>query len=109
MNSLPKIRFGAYVVSLDEYKLNWTYWIALYVNGVNVKYFDSFGVKYIRQKIKRFIENKNIATIIYITHAKDSIMCGYFCTGFINFILKVKSLLDFTNLILLMNMKRMIK
>ena len=25
-------------------------------------------------------------------------MCGYFCTGFIDFILKGKSLLDFTNL-----------
>ena len=25
-------------------------------------------------------------------------MCGYFCIGFIDFMLKVKSLLDFTNL-----------
>ena len=25
-------------------------------------------------------------------------MCGYFCTGFIDFMLKVKSLLDYTNL-----------
>ena len=25
-------------------------------------------------------------------------MCGYFCIGFINFILKGKSLLDYTNL-----------
>ena len=30
--------------------------------------------------------------------AYDSIMCGYFCIGFIDFILKGKSLLDYTNL-----------
>ena len=30
--------------------------------------------------------------------AYDSIMCGYFCIRFINFTLKSKSLLDYTNL-----------
>ena len=35
----------------------------------------------------------------------DSIMCGYFCIGFIDFMLKVKSLLDYC----LANMKKMIK
>ena len=30
--------------------------------------------------------------------AYDSIMCGYFCTEFIGFILKGKSLLEYTNL-----------
>ena len=30
--------------------------------------------------------------------AYDSIMCGYFCIGFIDFMLKGKSLLEYTNL-----------
>ena len=30
--------------------------------------------------------------------ADDSIMCVYFCIGFIDFMLKSKSLLDYTNL-----------
>ena len=30
--------------------------------------------------------------------AYDSIMCGYFCVGFINFMLKGKSLLEYINL-----------
>ena len=30
--------------------------------------------------------------------AYDSIMCGYFCTGFIDFMFNGKSLTDFTNL-----------
>ena len=29
--------------------------------------------------------------------AYDSLMCGYFCTGFIDFRLKGKSLLEYTN------------
>ena len=30
--------------------------------------------------------------------AYDSIMCGYFCTGFIDFMLAGKKLTDYTNL-----------
>ena len=37
-------------------------------------------------------------TNIYRIQAYDSIMCGYFCIGFIDFMLKGKSLLDYTNL-----------
>ena len=43
-------------------------------------------------------ENKNIKTDSYRMQAENSIMCGYFCTGFIDFILKGKSLIDYTNL-----------
>ena len=34
----------------------------------------------------------------YRLQAHDWIMCGYFCIGFIDFMLKSKSLLDDTNL-----------
>ena len=44
------------------------------------------------------IGNKNIITNICRIQAYDSIMCGYLCTGFIDFMLKDKSLLDYTNL-----------
>ena len=30
--------------------------------------------------------------------AYDSILCGYFCIGFIDFMLKIKILLEYTNL-----------
>ena len=42
--------------------------------------------------------NKNIITNIYRMQACNSVMCGYFCIGFTDFILKGKSLLDYTNL-----------
>ena len=41
--------------------------------------------------------------------AYDSIMCGYFSIGLIDFMLKGKSLLEYTNFFLLMNIKRMTK
>ena len=51
----------------------------------NSTYFDSFEVEHIPKQIKKFIENKNIITNIYRTHAYDSIMCGYFCIDLLHF------------------------
>ena len=64
----------------------------------NIVYFDSFEVEHIPKEIKKSIENKNIITNIYRIQALDSIMCGYFCIEFIDFMLKGKSLLDYINL-----------
>ena len=64
----------------------------------NVTYFDSFGVEHIPKEIIKFINNKNIKRYIFRIQAYDSIMCGYFCTGFIDFMLEGKILADFTNL-----------
>ena len=64
----------------------------------NVTYFDSFGVEHIQKEIKTFIKNKNITTNIFRIQAYDSVMCGYFCIGFIDFMLKGKTLTEFTNL-----------
>ena len=56
------------------------------------------GVENIPKEIKKFIGNKNVVTNIYRIQEYDSIMCGYFCIGFIDFVLKGKSLLEHTNL-----------
>ena len=47
---------------------------------------------------RKFIGNKNITTNIYRIEAYDSIMCRYLCTGFVDFMVKDKNLLDYTNL-----------
>ena len=70
----------------------------MYVQNNDVTYFDSFGVEHIRKEIRTFIGNKNIKTNIFRIQAYDSIMCGYFCIGFIDFMLAGKTLTDFTNL-----------
>ena len=68
------------------------------MNNNNVNYFDSFGVEHIPREIKKFINNKNIIINILRIKAYDSIMCGYFCIGFIDFMLAGKKLTDYTNL-----------
>ena len=65
------------------------------MNGDNVIYFDSFGVEHIPKEVKKFIGNKNITTNIFRVQAYDSIMHGYFCIGFIDFMLKSRSLLEY--------------
>ena len=46
-NNLPKIKAGTCVTEIDEYKSIGTFWMALYINGYNITYFDSFRVKHI--------------------------------------------------------------
>ena len=50
-NNLSKIKDGAYVINLDEYKSIGTHWIALCVNANNIVYFDSFEVEHISKEI----------------------------------------------------------
>ena len=98
-HNLPNtIKNGAYVINLDEYHDIGTHWVALYVNNKTITYFDSFGVEHIPKEIMKFIARKKIITNIYRIQAYDSIMCGYFCIGFINFMFDGKSLTDYTNL-----------
>ena len=98
-DNLPNtIKNGAYVINLDEYRNIGTYWVALYVNNKTITYFDSFGVEHIPKEIMKFIDHKNIITNIYRIQAYDSIMCGYFCIGFINFMFNGNSLTDYTSL-----------
>ena len=75
-DNLPKtIKSGAFVICLDKYEDVGTHWIALYV----------------KKKMKLLIlilvvQNTNIFRI----QADNSIMCGYFCIGFIDFMFTEK-------------------
>ena len=114
-NLLYKIKKGAYVINLDEYENTGTHWIALFVKPKYTVYFDNFGVEHIPKEINKFINNDTtkstaepsslersaiarIKSNIFRIQAYDSIMCGYFCIEFINYMLKGKTLLDYTNL-----------
>ena len=105
-DNLPNIKGGAYVINLDEYFDIGTHWIALQVLNNNVTYFDSLGVEHIPEEIKTFVDNKNIKINIFRIKAYDSIMCGYFCIGFIDFVLAGKTLTRFTNLFSPNNFKK---
>ena len=98
-DNLPcNIKNRAYVINLDEYYDIGTHWIALYVNNKTVTYFDSFRIEHIPKEVKKFIGNRYIISNFYGIQNYDSIMCGYFCIGFINCMFKGKSLTDYANL-----------
>ena len=97
-NMPKKIRDGAYIINLDEYADAGTHWIALFCKRSEIVYFDSFVVEHVPEEIKESIENKNIKANIFWVQANNSVMCGYFCIGFIDFIQAGKKLTDFTSL-----------
>ena len=115
-NNLPnKIKKGAYVINLDEYENTGTHWVSLFVkpkyttessSSERTVYFDSFGVEHIPKEINNFIRSEelshavrnDIKSNLFRIQAYDSIMSGYFCIEFINYMLKGKALLDYTNL-----------
>ena len=107
-DSLPnKIKDGAYVINLDEYSDIGTHWITLHVKNNDITYFDSFGIEHISKEIIKFIGRKNVIANIFRIQAYDSIMCGYFCIGFIDFMFKEKTLTEFTDLFYLMILRKM--
>ena len=107
-NNLPnKIKKGAYVINLDEYENTGTHWVALFVktkyttessSSERTVYFDSFGIEHIPKEINKLIGNNDIKCNIFRIQAYDSIMCGYFCIEFINYMLKGNTLLDYADL-----------
>ena len=97
-NLHKKIKDGAYVIDFDEYEDTGTHWIALFCKKNEIVYFDSFGVEHIPEEIKEFIGNRKIKANIFRVQANNSIMRGYFCIGFIDFMLPNKKLADFTNM-----------
>ena len=61
--------------------------------------FYSFAVEHIPKETRTFIDrSSSIKTNIFRIQPYDSIMCGYFCIGFIDFLLAGKTLTEFTNL-----------
>ena len=74
------------------------HWVALYCTEIEIIYFDSFGVEHVPEEIREFVGNKNIKANIFRVQANNSITRGYFCIGFVDFILAGKTLVDFTSL-----------
>ena len=58
------------------------------------------------KEVKKFIGNRNIIRNIYRIQSYNSIMCGYFCIDFIDYVFKGKSLTDYTDLFSPSNFKK---
>ena len=69
-NNLPK-KDGTYVINFDEYADVGTHWVALFCKRSEIVYFDSFGIEYVPEEVKGFIENKNIKANIFRVEANN--------------------------------------
>ena len=67
----------------------------MYVQDIEIIYFRSFGVAHVSQETEKNFGHESIKTNIFRIQAKNSVMCGYFCIGFIDFMLAGKTLIDF--------------
>ena len=94
-DNLPnKIKGTASIINLDKHEDTGTHWIALFCRRNKIVYFNSFGVENVPKEIENFIEHKNIKTNFFRIQSSNSIMCGYFCIGFIDFMFADKTLID---------------
>ena len=59
-------------------------------------YFDFFGIKYRIQEGLSKIKDKTITHNIFGIQDDDSIMCGFYCITFIEYMFAGKTLLDYT-------------
>ena len=92
------IKDGAYVINLDAYADVGAHWIVLHGSNNDATYIDSFGIEHVSKETKHFIRNKNMQTNIFRIQANNSITCGYFCIGFIDYMVADKTLTDCTGL-----------
>ena len=78
----------------------------MYSLNNNFTLFDSFRVDQIPKETKNYIDKSTIVTYIFRIQAYDSVMPGYFCIRFPDFMLEDKSLADFTDLFLTNNFSK---
>ena len=105
-DNLSKLKNGAYVINLDHSENTGRHWVVIFVQKDEVIYFESFGVEHIPKEIKKSIGNKNIKTSIFRIQSYDSLMCGYFCILFIEYMLNNKTLTDLTKFFSPWNFKK---
>ena len=63
----------------------------MYVLNNNFTYFNSFRVEHIPKETKIFVSKPMVIANIFRVQAYDLVMCGYFCIGFIDFMLPDKT------------------
>ena len=98
-NNLPRItQDGGYVVNLDDKGKSGTHWVAIFINDDRATYFDSFGVEHLPKEVVKFLRGKDLNVNIFRLQPAQSVLCGYYCLKFLDFMFDGKSLTDFTSM-----------
>ena len=73
-------------MNLDDKKRKGIHWFSLFIDGNTAVYIDSFGIEYIPQEILKKLKDKSITHNIFRIQDDNSIMCGFYCIVFIEYI-----------------------
>ena len=85
------------LINLDDKKSKGAHWVSLFLDRNTAVYFDSFKIEYIPEEVLNKIRDKSITHNIFRIQYNESIMCGFYCIAFIEYMLPRKTLLDYTN------------
>jgi hypothetical protein len=83
--------YGNYIINLDDLQGPGSHWVA-YIYTPNVSYyFDSFGI-IPPSEIINYSKCSKLLYNNFIIQEKYSILCGWYCINFINYMMKSKTL-----------------
>ena len=95
-----------YVENLNDKKSKGTHWVSFFIDRNTAVDVDSFANEYIPQEVLNKIKYKSITLNTFRIQDNESIMCGFYCIAFIEYMLSGKGLLDYTNLFFPNNYKK---
>ena len=98
-NNIPETEDRVYVIHPNDEESKGTRWVSLFCDINKAVYFDSFGMEYIPQVVLNKIRDKPITHDIFTIGDNESIMSGFYCIAFIEYMLSGKDLLDDTILL----------
>ena len=75
-------------------------WVSWFIDRNTAVYCDFFATVYILPDVLNKIKNKPIINNIFRIQDDESIMCGFYCLAFIQYMFVEKTLLDYTILTL---------
>ena len=91
-NNVPKLKNNqSTIVNLANSYFKGSHWIAMKFINNKLFYFDSYGIPYIPDIIKKQYPNSKIITNIYRIQSNSSNECGKFCIMFIQSNIKNES------------------
>ena len=69
----------------DKQQSKETHYVLLFIDRDTVECFDSFGTEYIPKEVLTKTKDKSISHIMFRTQSDKSIICGFYCIAFIEY------------------------
>ena len=87
-----------YLINFNDKNSEGTHRVTLFIDKNLAVYFDSLEIEYIPLEVLNKIRDKSITHNIFRIQDNDSIMCGFYCIAFREYMFVGKTLSDYTNL-----------